>query len=230
MKTSFVWLKRILSLVVLALLIFAFFGEDPKWLREIAFGSLVIQPAFSIGFLVMLALTPIWGRFFCECLCPLGIIQSIVARIVRPCSAVRRVCTRLPMSRAQIVVRSVVFIAFSIALAIGYGALAHLITPYSIVGKALVLFTPGLVIFGFVVLSAIFNKGRFWCNWVCPVIKLTHNRPIRGRPYPRSVIDMLNWYKISIASRITRWTEYSRYLSVFNTLKTNTLSRLRTRH
>lgn len=169
MKTSFKWLKRILSLVVVALLIFAFIGEDPKWLREIALGSLVIQPAFSIGFLVMLALTPIWGRFFCECLCPLGIIQSVVARIVRPRSAVRRVCTRLPMSRAQIVVRSVVFIAFSIALALGYGALAHLITPYSIVGKALVLFMPGLVIFGFVVLSAIFNKGRFWCNWVCPV-------------------------------------------------------------
>lgn len=166
MKT---WLKRIISAVVLALVAVAFFG-DPSWpVTGLAVGSLVIQPSFSIGFLVVLALTPLWGRFFCKCLCPLGIVQSIAARIARPRKAVRRVCTRLPQSKAQLAVRWSVFAAFAIACAIGYGALAHMLTPYSIVGKALVLFIPGLVMFALVVVSAFFGNGRLWCNWVCPV-------------------------------------------------------------
>lgn len=169
MKTFYVWFKRATALGVLALAAVAFSGTGPERLSRIAIGSLVIQPAFSLGFLTVLALSPIIGRFFCECLCPLGTVQSIISRIVRPRKAVRRVCTRLPVSRARAVFRWTVFAVFVILSALGYGALAHMITPYSIVGKSLVLFAPGLAVFGVVAFSALFGGGRFWCNWVCPI-------------------------------------------------------------
>lgn len=169
MKMFITWLKRVLALSILALVVIAFLGLGPKWLGEIAIGSLVIQPAFSLGFLVILALSPILGRIFCECLCPLGTVQSIIARIVRPKKAIRRVCTRLPVSRNQLIVRWMIFIIFAMLFAVGYGALAYMITPYSIVGKSLVLFVPGLVVFGVVVISSFWGDGRIWCNWICPI-------------------------------------------------------------
>lgn len=169
MKTFFVWLKRVIALGIAVLAVVAFCGFGPKWLGEIAIGSLVIQPAFSLGFLAVLALSPIIGRFFCECLCPLGTVQSVIARIVRPKKAVRRVCTRLPVSRVQLALRWGIFAVFAALFALGYGALAYMITPYSIVGKSLVLFIPGLVVFGVVVVSALFGNGRIWCNWICPI-------------------------------------------------------------
>ncbi len=168
MKTFFVWFKRAAALVVLALAAVAFSGAGPKWLSRVAIGLLVIQPAFSLGFLTVLALSPVFGRLFCECLCPLGTLQSIISRIARPRRSVRRVCTRLPVSRVQLAVRWTVFAIFAILLALGYGALAYMITPYSIIGKSFALFVPGLAVFAVAALGAFFADGRIWCNWVCP--------------------------------------------------------------
>ena len=97
---------------------------------------LSIQPSFTWGFLAVLLLTPLCGRFFCECLCPLGIVQSFVNWLFRPKRHVRRVCTRLPQTRAQMAARGAVALAFAILSAAGAGAVALLVTPYSIVGKA----------------------------------------------------------------------------------------------
>ena len=128
-----------------------------------------IQPAATLAFLVVLLLTPLVGRLFCECLCPLGFIQAVVNWIFHPRTKVRRVCTRLPETKAQLTVRWTVLALFAVLLATGYGAVAWLVTPYSIYGKALSLFAPGLAIFAAVVVLAAFGKGRIWCNWVCPV-------------------------------------------------------------
>ena len=127
-----------------------------------------IQPAATITFLVVLLLTPLAGRLFCECLCPLGFLQSLVGLLRHPKAKVRRVCTRLPETRAQRIVRWTVFAAFAAMLATGYGAVAWCLTPYSIFGKALTLFAPGVVLFAAVLALSAFGKGRFWCNWVCP--------------------------------------------------------------
>ena len=127
-----------------------------------------IQPAATLAFLVVLLLTPLVGRLFCECLCPLGFIQAVVNWIFHPRTKVRRVCTRLPETKAQLTVRWTVLALFAVLLATGYGAVAWLVTPYSIYGKALSLFAPGLAIFAAVVVLAAFGKGRIWCNWVCP--------------------------------------------------------------
>ena len=155
-------LKTILAAVMLAAVTAAFFGA-PTGL------ACRIQPAATIPFLIVLLLTPLVGRFFCECFCPLGIIQSFVNWIFHPKTKVRRVCTRLPETRRQQVVRWTVLATGVVLVVTGYGAVGWFFTPYSIYGKVLTLFVPGLVIFAVVVVSAAFGKGRFWCNWICPV-------------------------------------------------------------
>lgn len=127
-----------------------------------------VQPAATVTFLVVLLLTPLLGRLFCECLCPLGFIQSVVNWVFHPKTKVRRVCTRLPETKAQQTVRWTVLALFAVLVLTGYGAVAWLVTPYSIYGKALTLFVPGLVIFASVVVLAAFGRGRVWCNWICP--------------------------------------------------------------
>ena len=95
-------MKKILKIVVAAFVLYAvtaaFFGFDTDLVCR-------IQPAATVWFLVVLLLTPLVGRLFCECLCPLGIIQSVVNWIFHPKTKVRRVCTRLPESHAQQTVR-----------------------------------------------------------------------------------------------------------------------------
>lgn len=126
-----------------------------------------LQPSPSYWFLGCLALTFLWGRFFCEAMCPLGIVQTIVNFLFHPKSQVRRVCSRLPETKTQRIVRLVIAGVFFGLVASGVGA-AWMISPYAIYGKALALFVPGLVIFAAVVVLAAIGKGRVWCNYICP--------------------------------------------------------------
>ena len=155
-------IKALVAAAMLACVTAAFFGCDTDLACR-------IQPAATIWFLVVLLLTPIVGRLFCECFCPLGIIQSIVNWIFHPKTKVRRVCTRLPESHAQQTVRWTVLAVSAVLAATGFGAIGWLLTPYSIYGKTLTLFAPGVAIFAAVVVLAAFGKGRLWCNWICPV-------------------------------------------------------------
>lgn len=126
-----------------------------------------LQPSLSYWFLGIVALTFLWGRFFCEAMCPLGILQSLLHRLFHPKTPVRRVCSRLPETRLRRIVRYTIAVVFAALVASGVGA-AWLIAPYSIYGKALALFLPGLVLLAVVLLTAAFGKGRFWCNTICP--------------------------------------------------------------
>ena len=155
-------IKALVAAAMLACVTAAFFGCDTDLACR-------IQPAAIIWFLVVLLLTPIVGRLFCECFCPLGIIQSIVNWIFHPKTKVRRVCTRLPESHAQQTVRWTVLAVSVVLAATGFGAIGWLLTPYSIYGKALTLFAPGVAIFAAVVVLAALGKGRLWCNWICPI-------------------------------------------------------------
>ena len=112
--------------------------------------------------------TLLFGRFFCEAVCPLGIVQSFVNWLVHPKTHVRRVCTRLPETKAQRIVRwSVVGVCVALG-SCGCMGLVTMIVPISVFGKAVVLWTPGLVVFGTVVVLAAIGDGRWWCNWICP--------------------------------------------------------------
>ena len=155
-------LKIAISAAMLGCVTAAFFGA-PTYL------ACRIQPSATITFLVVLLLTPLVGRLFCECLCPLGIIQTAVNWLFHPKTHVRRVCTRLPETKAQQIVRWTVLALVLVLALTGFGAVAWFVTPYSIYGKALTLFWPGVGLFALVAVLAALGKGRIWCNWVCPV-------------------------------------------------------------
>ncbi len=153
---------RLLALLSLAAVCGAFYGLPTA-------KALPIQPTPTFLFLAVLMLAPLVGRFFCAWLCPLGVLQSVVHFLTHPRSHVRRVCTRLPETRVQRIVRWSVFALAAGLVAAGFGALGWALTPYSIVGKALIGFAPGLVLAGGVLVLAAVGSGRAWCNWICPM-------------------------------------------------------------
>ena len=115
-----------------------------------------------------LAATLLLGRFFCRFVCPLGIVQTLVNWMFHPKSHVRRVCTRLPETKAQRIVRWSVFATCVALAAAGFMGLASMALPISVYGKALTLWTPGVVVFALVMALAAIGRGRIWCNWICP--------------------------------------------------------------
>ena len=155
-------LKTLVAAGMLAAVTAAFFGAPTEIVCR-------IQPAATVVFLVVLLLAPIVGRLFCECFCPLGIIQSFVNWLFHSKTKVRRVCTRLPETKAQQTVRWTILAVSVVLIVTGFGAVGWLLTPYSIYGKTLTLFVPGVAVFAVVVVSAAIGKGRVWCNWICPV-------------------------------------------------------------
>lgn len=170
---------RLLALMSLAAVCGAFYGlPTAKALR--------LQPTPTFLFLAVLMLAPLVGRFFCAWLCPLGVLQSVVHFLTHPRSHVRRVCTRLPETRVQRIVRWSVFALAAGLVAAGFGALGWALTPYSIVGKALIGFAPGLVLAGGVLVLAAVGSGRAWCNWVCPMGTL-FNLLARKARYPHTI-------------------------------------------
>ena len=171
--------KLIVRVLVLSAVVAAFFAVPRCWLALKAQGLLW-------GALATLLL----GRFFCDAVCPLGILQSFVNWVLHPRSHVRRVCSRLPETKAQRIVRWSVFGLAVVLGAVGCMGLVTCILPISIFGKAMAVvrtLTEGMplaeafdtaearvfaafsvAVFLSVLASAAVGKGRFWCNWVCP--------------------------------------------------------------
>ena len=149
--------KFIVRALVLAMVFAAFAGWPVCWVALKAQGLLWGALA-----------TLLFGRFFCEAICPLGIVQSFVNWILRPKKHVRRVCTRLPETKAQRIIRWSIVALCVVLGACGAMGLVTMIVPISIFGKAVVLWRPGVAVFALVVVLAAIGDGRWWCNWICP--------------------------------------------------------------
>ena len=149
--------KFIVRVLVLAMVFAAFAGFPVCWVALKAQGLLW-------GALATLLL----GRFFCEAICPLGIVQSFVNWICHPKTHVRRVCTRLPETKAQRIVRWSLLGVCVVLGACGCTGPATMIVPISVFGKAVALWWPGIAVFAIVVVLSTIGDGRWWCNWVCP--------------------------------------------------------------
>lgn len=173
--------KRAVAAIFLTLAVWAFFGGHRIPQLAVALQAapaclkhpLVAVPAF-------IGLTAVIGRFFCEMMCPLGIMQSLVNWLVH-CGwlkflpkPVRRVCTRLPEKKAQRIVRWSVLASFALLLACGYGAVAYSVEPYSILGRALTGLKPFAILLAAILALAAVGDGRFWCNWICPLGTVFH--------------------------------------------------------
>ncbi len=152
---------RLVALLSLAAVCGAFYGLPTA-------KALIIQPVPTLTFLVVLLLAAVIGRFFCGWVCPLGILQSTVNFVCHPKTHIRRVCSRLPETKAQRLCRWIVFALAALLISVGFGALGWALTPYSILGKALIGFVPGIILAALVLVTAAIGSGRFWCNWVCP--------------------------------------------------------------
>lgn len=154
--------KCIAAALMLASVTAAFFG-----VRECAAAAKVqLVPALlaldAVALALLAAVVALHGRLYCEVICPLGIVQGIVRWIAR--KKVRRVCTRLPETKRQRIVRWTLFALFVIA---GLSGLSFVwLDPYAIFGRGVTL--SGAAMF-LVVALALVGEGRIWCNWICPV-------------------------------------------------------------
>jgi len=203
-KNAGKFMVPLVALVFLASATAAFLG-----VRELAFAAKMqlIPAALAASWAalaVTLAITLLFGRFFCRAMCPLGILQSIANRIFHPKTAVRRVCTRLPETTAQRIVRWTVVAVVAGCIAAGFGAWAGMFDPYAIYGRALSLVPPldgeggavefsaftavAVSVFAAILLAAAFGKGRLWCNWICPAGTLFN------------LVSRLAWRKDAVAN------------------------------
>ena len=109
------------------------------WLANIQFLPAVL--ALNVGVIMALvALTLLFGRLYCSVICPLGILQDLLARL-RPRK--KKKAGRYSYSREVRWLRYPVFVLFIIALVAGVGSLVALLAPYSSFGRiAANLFQP----------------------------------------------------------------------------------------
>ena len=164
------YVKRVVAALFLVLAIAAFFGGHylPNLaVRLQAVPAILYLPVVAVP--AFLLLTVLFGRVFCEMMCPLGILQSLANWLTHPRKGVRRVCTRLPQTKVQLAVRWTVVALVAVLFSIGCGALAYAVEPYSIFGRALTLLMPFPVLLAAILLVAAVTNGRWWCNWICPV-------------------------------------------------------------
>lgn len=141
----------------------------------------------------ILVATFLLGRIYCEVLCPLGVAQDVVrkAACVKRLG-VRRVCAKLPVTKIQWTVRGVVLAAFIAGGALGIGfwtldpyaifcraaAIIHMPETWhlsAVVANGQLAIQADLLLLAMacpflaIAVLALFGKGRFWCNWICPV-------------------------------------------------------------
>ncbi len=107
--------------------------------------ALATGATFAIGVILVLVLTLAFGRVYCSALCPLGILQDIIARVA---VLFRRKGHFLPHARPLTWLRHIFLWGTGAAVVAGWGGLAlALLDPYSNFGRiASSIFRPLLVL------------------------------------------------------------------------------------
>ena len=199
-------LKRIRTIlaavvfVLITLLFLDFTGTLHCWLGWLA--KIQFLPAVMalnvVVIVALVALTLVFGRIYCSVICPLGILQDILARL-------RRKKNKYSYSREVRWLRYPVLVVFVIALVAGVGVIFQLLAPYSSYGRIATMIFQPLWMLGNNVLGTIAERadsyafytvdvwmkslpvfilalvtlvilfilawrgGRTYCNTVCPV-------------------------------------------------------------
>jgi len=160
---------RIAASILVAAVMLAAFSGLAAWTARAARFELVpallrSAAAFSAGalatVLILIVLTWLFGRFYCACLCPLGIWQDLWGFVSR--RAGRR-ARNLPVLRY--LVAGVVFGAFAGGWALGF----VLLDPYSNFGRGVAggAVLGGLIPLAATALAAVWKK-RIFCTALCP--------------------------------------------------------------
>ncbi|MCR4921355.1 MAG: 4Fe-4S binding protein [Bacteroidaceae bacterium] len=167
------------------------------WMAKIQFIPALLS--VNVGVLIFLvALTLLFGRIYCSFICPLGVMQDVIAWF-------RRKKNKYSYSPAHELMRPIFVLLAGVALAAGFGWLAGLIFPYSAYGRIVGTLVAPLYKLANNVLAGIaehyesyafyevdvwlksvgalvialatwciiavlaWRGGRTWCNTVCPV-------------------------------------------------------------
>ena len=167
------------------------------WLAKVQFLPAVLALNVVVV-VVLLLLTLIFGRIYCSVVCPLGIMQDVIAWL-------RRKKNRYSYSPEKKWLRYAVLVVFIVALLAGVGSLVALLAPYSSYGRiatnllkplyelgnnvlagcaersdsyafysvdvwirSLPTFAIALVTFVIIAILA-WRNGRTYCNTICPV-------------------------------------------------------------
>lgn len=130
--------------------------------------------AYTMGIgLLILALTPFLGRFFCGWICPLGTLFHLASRWLRPSKVAERI--RQNLYRPAQVYKYLILIILLISAAFGFMQIG-LFDPIALLTRTCqALVSPGMRL-GWM-LIAIFTvlllinawKPRFWCRYICPL-------------------------------------------------------------
>lgn len=132
----------VVSIVLITWLFVDFAGTAPRfagWLANIQFLPAVL--ALNVGVIIgLVVLTFVFGRIYCSVICPLGILQDVLARL-RPRK--NKKVGRYSFSPEMKWLRYPVLVVFIIALVAGLGSFVALLAPYSSFGRiASNLFAP----------------------------------------------------------------------------------------
>ena len=123
-------LLAVVMLVGITLLFLDFTGTLHHWLGWMA--KIQLLPAvMALNVVVIVALavlTLVFGRIYCSVICPLGILQDVLARL-------RRKKNKYFYSREVRWLRYPVLVVFIVALLAGVGSLFQLLAPYSSFGR-----------------------------------------------------------------------------------------------
>lgn len=110
------------------------------WLAEIQFMPAILS--LNLGIVLgLLLLTFLLGRVYCSVICPLGILQDLLARV---CSK-----KRYSYSPARSVLRNIVLFLFIASLLCGIGSFVALLSPYSSYGR---------------IVTSLLSPIYRWCN------------------------------------------------------------------
>ena len=196
-------IRTILAVVFFALITLLFLDftgtlhQWLSWMAKIQFLPAVL--ALNVGVIIALVvLTLIFGRIYCSFICPLGVLQDVLARL-------HRKKNKYSYSKEVRWLRYPVLVLFIIALVAGIGAFFQLLAPYSAYGRiATMIFQPIwmlgnnllakvaenadsyafysvdvwlksmpvfiIALLTFIVLLVLaWRGGRTYCNTVCPV-------------------------------------------------------------
>lgn len=144
------------------------------WLPKLEFWPAVM--AVNVGVLVLiLAVSMVFGRWYCSVLCPMGVLQDGVRRIFVAGKKSKRFGGRWTPERRW--VRFCLLAAYLILIALGLGSMAYLVEPYSSFGM-IMSSVKGVAPLAVIIVSAVtliiivllvWKGGRLWCNTVCPV-------------------------------------------------------------
>lgn len=109
-------------------------------------------------FIVVIAATLIFGRFYCSVICPFGILQEFAALLFKNKGGNGK---NLPVKYF------IAAVTFGVLIG-GSSLFVRYIDPYTMFGSAVSLSVVGLI-FTLAVLAVVFFKNRYFCTNICPV-------------------------------------------------------------